>query len=85
MIPRTLSMTQPVHGRLRQHLFPGDGKEAAAVLVCTPAGTSAARRPRVRSQTSQSVFSASRRTMAMLMVPVPPMKRAFIFRDHLSC
>lgn len=34
MIPRTLSMTQPVHGRLRQHLFPGDGKEAAAVLVC---------------------------------------------------
>lgn len=35
MIPRTLSMTQPVHGRLRQHLFPGDGKEAAAVLVCT--------------------------------------------------
>jgi hypothetical protein len=35
MIPRTLTMTQPVHGRLRQHLFPGDGKEAAAVLVCT--------------------------------------------------
>lgn len=34
MIPRTLSMTQPVHGRLRQHLFPGDEKEAAAVLVC---------------------------------------------------
>lgn len=35
MIANTLSMTQPVHSRLRQHLFPGDGKEAAAVLVCT--------------------------------------------------
>lgn len=35
MIPRTLSIPQQVHGRLLQHLFPGDGKEAAAVLVCT--------------------------------------------------
>jgi len=35
MIPCTLTMTQHVHGQLREHLFPGDGKEAAAVLVCT--------------------------------------------------
>jgi hypothetical protein len=36
MIPaRTLTMTQHVHQRLRHHLLPGDGKEAAAVLVCT--------------------------------------------------
>lgn len=36
MIPRsTLSLTATTHGQLRKHLFPGDGKEAAAVLVCT--------------------------------------------------
>ncbi len=35
MSPCTLTMTQQVHSQLRQHLFPGDGKEAAAVLVCT--------------------------------------------------
>lgn len=36
MIPAcTLTMTQQLYGMLRQHLFPGDGKEAAAVLVCT--------------------------------------------------
>lgn len=36
MIPScTLSMTQQVHQRLRHHLFPGDGNEAVAVLVCT--------------------------------------------------
>ncbi|KWO58915.1 ThiF family adenylyltransferase [Burkholderia territorii] len=36
MIPTsTLSMTQSNHEQLRQHLFPGDLKEAAAVLVCT--------------------------------------------------
>jgi len=31
----TLAMTQRVHDHLQRHLFPGDGKEAAAVLVCT--------------------------------------------------
>lgn len=36
MIPRTtLSLTARDHDRLQMHLFPGDGKEAAAVLVCT--------------------------------------------------
>lgn len=36
MIPKfTLTMTQRVHRKLSQHLFPGDNKEAAAVLVCT--------------------------------------------------
>ena len=36
MTPRTtLSMTAAVHAQLKDHLFPGDGKEAAAVLVCT--------------------------------------------------
>lgn len=35
MSARTLSLTQAAHGQLLAHLFPGDGKEAAAVLVCT--------------------------------------------------
>lgn len=36
MMPRaTLSLTAAAHVELRNHLFPGDGKEAAAVLVCT--------------------------------------------------
>jgi hypothetical protein len=35
MIPKcTLTMTQREHQQLSQHLFPGDKKEAAAVLVC---------------------------------------------------
>ncbi len=38
MMPtRTLTMTQRLHDQLQQHLFPGDMKEAAAVLVCTRA------------------------------------------------
>lgn len=36
MMPATtLSLTQAAHAQLLAHLFPGDGKEAAAVLVCT--------------------------------------------------
>lgn len=36
MMPATtLSLTQEAHRQLLAHLFPGDGKEAAAVLVCT--------------------------------------------------
>lgn len=36
MIPkRTLTMTQRDHELLQKHLFPGDKKEAAAVLVCS--------------------------------------------------
>ncbi len=36
MIPRaTMSLTAAAHAQLFAHLFPGDGKEAAAVLVCT--------------------------------------------------
>lgn len=36
MMPRTtLSLTAASHAQLRAHLFPGDGKEAAAVLVCS--------------------------------------------------
>lgn len=36
MTPKwTLTMMQRQHEQLRQHLFPGDQKEAAAVLVCT--------------------------------------------------
>jgi len=36
MIPTsTLSMTQRTYETLTRHLFPGDGKEAAAVMVCT--------------------------------------------------
>lgn len=31
----TLALTLPVHQRLRAHLFPGDGYEAAALLLCT--------------------------------------------------
>ncbi len=32
--PITLSMTDEQHRRLHTHLFPGDGKEAVAVLLC---------------------------------------------------
>ena len=36
MTPRaTMSLTAAAHARLLAHLFPGDGKEAAAVLVCS--------------------------------------------------
>lgn len=36
MIPRaTLTLTVAAHARLLAHLFPGDGKEAAAILICT--------------------------------------------------
>lgn len=36
MIPRsTLTLTAAAHARLLAHLFPGDGKEAAAVLICS--------------------------------------------------
>lgn len=33
-VPVSLSMTGDQHERLRQLLFPGDGKEAAAILLC---------------------------------------------------
>lgn len=33
--PRTLIVPGTVHRRLERHLFPGDGKEAAAVLLCS--------------------------------------------------
>lgn len=31
----TLSLPEVVHAQLHDHLFPGDGKESAAILVCT--------------------------------------------------
>ena len=33
-VPVTLSMTGDQHDRLKQFLFPGDGKEAVAILLC---------------------------------------------------
>src|SRR5439155_3676376 len=33
-VPVSLSMTGDQHERLKQFLFPGDGKEAAAILLC---------------------------------------------------
>lgn len=35
MISSTLTMSGTIHARLRRHLFPGDGLEAAAILVCS--------------------------------------------------
>lgn len=35
MLAHTLSLTETFHAQLHHHLFTGDGKEAAAVLVCT--------------------------------------------------
>lgn len=35
MISSTLTMSGALHARLQQHLFPGDGLEAAAILVCS--------------------------------------------------
>jgi hypothetical protein len=40
----SLSMTEEHHRRLKTHLFPGDGKEAAAILLC---GRSASSRHRL--------------------------------------
>ena len=34
-IDSRLILTEEIHAALREHLFPGDGLEAAAVLVCT--------------------------------------------------
>lgn len=34
----TLVLLQAVHDQLRRHLFPGDGLEAAAILICGRAG-----------------------------------------------
>lgn len=34
MIPFSLSFTESQHQALQQHLFPGDGKEAVAILLC---------------------------------------------------
>src|ERR1700689_4425457 len=33
-VPTTLSMTGHQHDRLKQLLFPGDGKEAVAIVLC---------------------------------------------------
>ncbi|RWK53165.1 ThiF family adenylyltransferase [Mesorhizobium sp.] len=33
-VPVTLTLTGDQHAKLRRHLFPGDGKEAAAIAVC---------------------------------------------------
>lgn len=35
MISSTLTMSGALHARLRRHLFPGDGLEAAAILICS--------------------------------------------------
>lgn len=35
ILAHTLSLPEAFHAQLRHHLFPGDGKESAAVLVCT--------------------------------------------------
>ncbi|MBO7832529.1 ThiF family adenylyltransferase [Burkholderia pseudomallei] len=36
MMPASaLTLTEELHARLKRHLFPGDGKEAAAILVCS--------------------------------------------------
>lgn len=33
-VPVTLTLTGEQHARLKDHLFPGDGKEAAAIVLC---------------------------------------------------
>ncbi|EIK52328.1 UBA/THIF-type NAD/FAD binding fold protein [Stutzerimonas stutzeri TS44] len=40
MASSRLVLTEEVHATLREHLFPGDGKEAAAILLCNCAGGS---------------------------------------------
>ncbi len=35
MIPITLTLTADVHAKLQEHLFPGDGKEAVSLALCT--------------------------------------------------
>jgi hypothetical protein len=38
--PFKLAISEPHHAQLRKHLFPGDGLEAAAILLCTQSATS---------------------------------------------
>ena len=36
MIPETtLALGGTVHGKIRRHLFPSDGLEASAILICS--------------------------------------------------
>lgn len=52
MIPATtLSLTAELHTRLRHHLFPGDGFEAAAILLCSRVPG-----PRIRLLAADAVF-----------------------------
>lgn len=63
----TLSLTQAAHWQLLAHLFPGDGKEAAAVLVCTRVPE-----PRVRLLVKDIILvphQACRRTESALTWP----------------
>ena len=52
----------------------------SAKIWWTPSGATWLRLPRFSSQTSQPSSLTSLRTMAALMVPVPPMNNAFMER-----
>ncbi|MHB1701400.1 MAG: ThiF family adenylyltransferase [Acidobacteriaceae bacterium] len=64
----TLTMTQQVHDQIVRHLFPGDGKEAATVLVCTRAA-GARLRLLVRDVVLVPHETCSRRTEVLLTWP----------------
>jgi hypothetical protein len=77
----TLRLTQQVHGPLQRHLFPGDDKEAAAVLVCT-------RVPGARSRLLVRDFIAvphdkcSRRDAVSLTWPSDYIEQAIDLAEH---
>ena len=59
--------------------FTSSSSEMSAVICLIPSGRLAARFPLLRTQTSHRGSSASFLTMPMLIVPVPPIKSAFMF------
>lgn len=86
MTPRcTLRLTGDFHSQLKSHLFPGDGSEAAAVLVCT-------RAPGERLQLLSKRLilvpheECGRRDGVSLTWPADYIEKAIDFaqRDHLS-
>ena len=56
----------------------------SATICRTPSGTAPGRLPRFKSQTSQAGSAASRRVMAALILPVPPMKSALMVYPLLT-
>lgn len=82
MMPRTtLSLSAAAHARLQAHLFPGDEKEAAALLVCTRVPG-----PRIRILVRDVILvphdACTRRTASSLTWPGAYIEQAIDVAEH---